>query len=283
MPTPRSRVYLAGPMFSVGDKYEQLELEKALKTRYEVHLPQRDGIEVASVMDLLNNPEFHGNSMLEAPIVNRMVMWVTRVIEALDVYQSVEGCDCVVLNLDGRVPDEGSLVEATLAWSVGRPVVPYKTTPITELGFNNNPMVDVISGWTPPASTPAGVLTAVVTAMSEAEPVDPQCLSPGLQLFCQLGRTIWQIRKRRNWAPPDVRRAIGDLQALPVRARNLIEPVPLLQPAALQVAVAIIEFGRQKPGGPQQQEIIRQQIIEAKKWSKQRGVRRAIMARAATA
>jgi hypothetical protein len=80
-----------------------------------------------------------------------------------------------------------------------------------------------------------------------------------------------------------VQRAVAELQALPTGARNLIEPVPSLQPAALQVAVAIIEFSRLRPGGPQQEAIVRQLVSDAKRWSKQRGVRRSIMAWAATA
>jgi len=276
MPIPRARVYLAGPMFSLGDKYEQTVLDTALKKKYDVHLPQRDGIEVASVMGLLNNPNLHGTSMLEPLVTNRMVVWVTRIVEALDVYQSVEGCQCVVLNLDGRVPDEGSLVEATLAWCVGLPVVPFKTTPITELGINDNPMVNAICGWVPPWSTPADVITAVDAAINRSPSVDLECVSPGIQLFCQLGRTIWQIRRRRTWTPPDVQRAITELQALPLAARNLIETVPLLQPIALQMVVTIIEFSRLRPGDPRQQMIIQQLINDSKRWCKQRGIRRAI-------
>jgi nucleoside 2-deoxyribosyltransferase len=283
MPTPRPRVYLAGPMFSTGDKYEQTELDKALKKKYDVHLPQRDGVEVASVMGLLNNPNLHGASMLEPLVINRMVVWVTRIVEALDIYQSVEGCQCVVLNLDGRVPDEGSLVEATLAWYVGLPVVPFKTTPITELGINNNPMVNAICGWVPPWSTPADVATAVDAAVQNPSTVDLECVPPGIQLFCDLGRTIWQIRKRRTWTQPDVQRAVAELQALPIAVRNLIETVPLLQPIALEVVVTVIEFSRLKPGDPRQQAIIQQLIGDSKKWTKQRGVRQAIINKPVTA
>jgi nucleoside 2-deoxyribosyltransferase len=277
MPTPRARVYLAGPMFSTGDKYEQTELDAALKKKYDVHLPQRDGVEVASVMGLLNNPGLHGTLMLESLVINRMVVWVTRIVEALDVYQSVEGCQCVVLNLDGRVPDEGALVEATLAWSVGVPVVPFKTTPITELGINDNPMVNAICGWVPPWSTPADVVTAVDAAVKSPSSVDRDCMASGVQLLSQLGRAIWQIRRRRNWTPPDVQRAVAELQALPVAARNLIEAVPLLQPFALELVVTIIEFSRLKPGDPRQQTIVQQLISDSKRWNKQRGVRQAII------
>jgi len=283
MPSPRARVYLAGPMFSIGDTHEQTELRRALSKKYDVHMPQKDGIEVASVMSLLSNPDLHGASMLESPVIDRMVVWVTRIIEALDIYQSVEGCQCVVLNLDGRVPDEGALVEATLAFYAGLPVVPFKTTPITELGFNDNPMVNAVCGWVPPKDTPADVLKAVDAAMSNPPTIDLECVPPHIQLFCQLGRAIWQIRKRRTWKPADVIRANTELQALPVAARNLIEAEKLLQPIALRVAVTIIEFSRLEKGGPKQLAIIRQLISDSKKWSKQRGVRKAIIDNQVTA
>jgi hypothetical protein len=270
-------------MFSVGDQFEETQLETALKNKFDVHVPQKDGIEVADVMGLLNNPEVHGTAMLELPVINRMVVWVTRIIEALDIYQSVEGCQCVVLNLDGRVPDEGALVEATLAWYAGVPVVPYKTTPITELGFNNNPMVNAVCGWVPPCETPAEVVKAVDAATKNPSTIDPECVPPHIQLFCQLGQTIWQVRRRRSWKPADVQRAVAVFQALPVVARNLIEAEPVLQPIALQVVVAIIEFSKLKKGDPKQTAIVRQLVGDAKKWSKQRGVKSAILGNPVTA
>ena len=150
MSATRGQVYLAGPMFSMGEKSEQLALACALKEDFDVHLPQRDGIEVAAVMSLLRNPKLHGIAMLEAPLMDRFVTWATRTVVALDIFQAVEGCQCVVLNIDGRVPDEGAIVEATAAWYAGRPVVAFKTTPVTELGINSNPMVDAITRWAPP-------------------------------------------------------------------------------------------------------------------------------------
>ena len=89
-------------------------------------------------------------------MINRCIVWVTRTVAALDIFQVIEGCQCTVFNIDGRVPDEGSLVEATLAWYAGHPVVPYKTTSISEFGGNNNPMIGVISHWARYLRIPGG-------------------------------------------------------------------------------------------------------------------------------
>src|ERR1700722_15425956 len=110
-----TKVYLSGPMFSDGDKAEQQELADALKAAgFTYHLPQKDGIEVGTVMQLLNDPANHVvGQMLEPVVPERCIAWGTRTVVALDVFQVVEGCEVTVLNIDGRVPDEGSLVEAT--------------------------------------------------------------------------------------------------------------------------------------------------------------------------
>src|SRR5450631_1656703 len=104
-----TRVYLSGPMFSDGDKWEQEALATALTAGgFECHVPQNNGIEVARVMQLLNDPTLHEEKMLEPLVLDRCIAWVTRTVAALDVFQVVEGCQCTVLNIDGRVPDEGS-------------------------------------------------------------------------------------------------------------------------------------------------------------------------------
>lgn len=134
-------VYLAGPMFSHADVTQQLMLAGHLDAAgLNTYLPQRDGIEVAKVMHAINVPLF------DDPLVIIEVMeFARKLVFALDVYQVLERCQAVVLNLDGRVPDEGSVMEAALAWAADRPVVVFKTTAITMLGGYDNPMVSGLS------------------------------------------------------------------------------------------------------------------------------------------
>jgi len=49
------------------------------------------------------------------------------------------------------------------------------------------------------------------------------------------------------------------------------------------VVVTVIEFSRLKPGDPRQQTIVQQLIADSKKWTKQRGVRQAIINKPVTA
>jgi nucleoside 2-deoxyribosyltransferase len=46
-------------------------------------------------------------------------------IFSLDVYQVLSGCDGVVVNLNGEMPDDGAVVEMTLAASCGKPLVAF--------------------------------------------------------------------------------------------------------------------------------------------------------------
>jgi nucleoside 2-deoxyribosyltransferase len=276
-----TRVYLAGPMFSAGDKMEQEALATALEAAgFECHVPQNNGIEVAAVMQLLNDPSLHGASMLEPLVLDRCIVWVTRTVVALDVFQVVEGCQCTVLNIDGRVPDEGSLVEATLAWYAGHPVVPYKTTSISELGGNNNPMIGVISRWAPVSADPAGVLAAVKAAVKPAvagrKPVTTLPLD--VHQLIDLGREISDIRERPPLNKTQRTAVARTLATLPPQLMELLEPVTSLQAMCQQLVLAIIEFSKLGPDkNAKRRKIFLDEIAALHAWVAQQGIRKAIV------
>jgi hypothetical protein len=64
---------------------------------------------------------------------------------ALDIFNVLKRCDALVFNMDGRVPDGGSVVEASVAYTGGKPLVIYKNTPISELSGFDNPMITGLS------------------------------------------------------------------------------------------------------------------------------------------
>ena len=112
-----SRVYCSGPLFSAEEIGAMNALAAALEAGgYETFLPHRDGLE-PYVLQL-------APSALAAllPTVRRVV---DEAIFALDVHALLQ-CDAVVCNLNGRVPDEGMVVEASIAFALGTPVVFYK-------------------------------------------------------------------------------------------------------------------------------------------------------------
>jgi hypothetical protein len=267
-------------MFSDGDQAEQKKLAKALEDAgFKVHMPQRDGIEVADVMGLLNDPMLHGNPMLEPIVLARCVAWVTRAVVALDVYEVVKGCQCSVLNIDGRVPDEGALVEATLAWSTGHPVVPYKTTPVSELGGNNNPMIGVISGWAPISTDAVELVRAVKMAVRTAgsTPLE-ECLPADVQDLVDLGRVLAGIRGKPLLNATQQAAAAATLAAIPPAQMELLEPVSPLQAMAQQVVLAIIQFSKLGTGqNARRRTLFQTQIAALQAWATDPKVRDAIL------
>jgi hypothetical protein len=267
-------------MFSAGDKAEQTGLARELKKAgFACHVPQDDGIEVAAVMDLLNDPSLHGDAMLEPLVLQRCVVWVTRAVVALDVFQVTGGCQCTVLNIDGRVPDEGAVVEATLAWAAGRPVVTYKTTSISELGGNNNPMIGVIGSWGVVPSDPLGVVSAVKAALKSAAAAAPATALPAdVQQLVKLGRVISDIRGKPPLNKDQLAAAATELAGIPADLMALLEPDAPLQPMCRQVVLAIIEFS--KLGTDQKAErrkVFMDQIGALQAWITQPGVRDEIL------
>lgn len=99
---------------------------------YDVFLPQRDGIEFA---DLL--PVFEKAMKFREVDTN---MLLNKAIFTLDVFQVLDS-QGLVLNMNGRVPDEGALVEAGIAWNAGKKIVIYKDDSRTLINGNDNPLI----------------------------------------------------------------------------------------------------------------------------------------------
>lgn len=99
---------------------------------FSTFVPHADGMEFSLVRPVLTrlgfSDEAAGQLLHEA-------------IFALDVYQVVAGCGSLVLNLNGRVPDEGAVAEATMAWMLGKPVVIYKEDRRSLIAGRDNPLV----------------------------------------------------------------------------------------------------------------------------------------------
>jgi hypothetical protein len=116
-------------MFSPEDKWAMKSISDILEgAGYNTYLPQRDGIEVGRVMQMLDNP-------ITALTIAKPVMQLVRK------YQVIERCDVLVFNMNGRVPDGGSVAETAMAYTAGKPVIIYKNTPISMLAGYDNPMI----------------------------------------------------------------------------------------------------------------------------------------------
>lgn len=133
------RVYCAGPLFNESERREMLAIADSLRRAgFEPFVPHADGLEFAQVQPYLAargyEPAAVGQLLHEA-------------IFALDVYQVLVGCGSLVLNMNGRVPDEGAVAEAAMAWSVGKPIVIYKADARSKIAGRDNPLVVGLAGF----------------------------------------------------------------------------------------------------------------------------------------
>lgn len=99
---------------------------------YSTFLPHRDGLELARLLPELRELGSDAKTADET---------IQRAIFSLDVYQLLSCSEGVVVNLNGRVPDEGTVVEASLAWHAGKALVLYKADARTILDGSDNPML----------------------------------------------------------------------------------------------------------------------------------------------
>ncbi len=125
-------IYCAGPLFNAQERDNMTCISSVLEEAgYKTFLPHRDGIELAALSKELAK---------KAEAIDDIDSLLAQIIFYVDSYQ-VANCDGLALNLNGRVPDEGAMVEAGLAWSFGKPVVIYKDDSRSLLKGKDNPLV----------------------------------------------------------------------------------------------------------------------------------------------
>ncbi len=135
----RTRVYCSGPLFCPEEIAGMTAIADVLEEAgYDTFLPHRDGLE-PFVMKAVNDPRLTNKAFRS---LNRIV---GKAIFALDIFQILEGCDWLVLNMNGRVPDEGGVVETAVAFAAGKPLVIYKNDHRTKFNGNDNSMLSGLS------------------------------------------------------------------------------------------------------------------------------------------
>lgn len=127
------KIYLAGPLFNKYERQEMYDLALSVeKAGFKVFLPQRDGLLLSELTPIV---EEFGLPQKEA------TKFLRQVIFDLDTYNVISS-DGIVVNMDGRVPDEGTLVEAGIAWTIGNCIVLYKSDARSMILGLDNPLVE---------------------------------------------------------------------------------------------------------------------------------------------
>ena len=132
MSSKTPKIYCAGPLFNPKEREDMANIAAVLEhANYSVFLPQRDGLELARLLPILTEKNI---SKEDASIV------LNNAIFSLDVFEVIDS-DGVILNINGRVPDEGAMVEAGIAWAHEKPIVIFKNDDRSLIQGNCNPLV----------------------------------------------------------------------------------------------------------------------------------------------
>lgn len=133
------RIYCAGPLFNPSERAEMEMLAEAIELGgFKTFLPHRDGFVFGAIVP----------DLVRAGYALDVAQWMARqAIFALDVQQVLLECDGTVVNLNGRVPDEGAVVEGAIAWTAGKPVVLFKDDVRSKIDGLDNPLVAGLGGF----------------------------------------------------------------------------------------------------------------------------------------
>lgn len=126
------KIYCAGPLFNPKEREEMATIASVLtRSGYSVFLPQKDGLKFAELLPALIEKN------IETENATKML---NMAIFSLDVFE-VMNSDGLILNMNGRVPDEGAMVEAGIAWSHNKTIVIFKNDDRSLIQGNCNPLV----------------------------------------------------------------------------------------------------------------------------------------------
>ncbi len=185
------RVYCAGPLFNQSERREMTAIAEVInEAGFPVFLPHRDGMEFRRVHHVLTDRGWNATQSAQ---------FLHAAIFALDVYHLADACGAMVWNLNGRVPDEGAVCEAAIAWTLGKPLVAYSDDARSLISGRPNPLLvglvefETISELKeiPQALTAAIVGCSDRSAQQETLPVH-------LQRTMETGDRLWDAMTGRN-------------------------------------------------------------------------------------
>mgnify|MGYP003976471177 FL=1 len=199
--TDKKTVYCSGALFSPEELASMSEISQVLETHgYNTYLPQRDGVE-AFVMNAIDRSTT--NSRLFRPLTKL----VNRAVFALDIYQIVDACDYFVFNMNGRVPDEGGVVETAVALTRGKPIIIYKNDQRNMLFGFDSPML-MGASYTYSVVDEIGKipseLNKLIEKMDTLGDYQPRAddLPPMVKQASKFGRKVWRFIQAIQFLKP---------------------------------------------------------------------------------
>jgi nucleoside 2-deoxyribosyltransferase len=195
-PIPPAKVYCAGPLFNECERQEMTAIAQALCAEgYRVYLPHRDGMEFRLILEVLVDrgwPAATAAAFLHSAIF------------ALDIYQLAVDCNAMVWNLNGRVPDEGAVSEAAIAWTLGKPLVAFSDDVRSLIAGRFNPLlVGLVEFETVERISELPESLAIAISRSTDEPVPVERMPLKLRKAILDGRRLWDALQERDAALND--------------------------------------------------------------------------------
>ncbi len=200
------RIYCAGPPFNEHERGEMAAIARMLESAgFAVFLPHRDAFVFADILAELVQGGYEPAEA--APLIQRAIF-------CLDSYEVLAGCQGLVLNLNGRVPDEGGVAEAAMAWTAGLPVVLYKDDARTAVHGYDNPLVSGLGYFVHVSTLPeiAYAFTQLFKRRAAAAPAFPKTVRSVLDQGKRLSRALHACQTRADIAAAMVR-VIRDVDA----------------------------------------------------------------------
>lgn len=131
------RVYCAGPLFNEAEREEMAKIAEGVReSGGEPFLPHEGGFEEEKLEETLR-----GGGLCHGPSDAGQMAFTA--IACIDLYE-VCASHALVLNMNGRVPDEGAVSEAAMAATLGKVVVAYKDDWRTLMPQGDNPLVSIL-------------------------------------------------------------------------------------------------------------------------------------------
>jgi nucleoside 2-deoxyribosyltransferase len=190
-PIDQLRVYCAGPLFNQAERTEMTAIADILiEARFLVYLPHRDGMEFRLVHEVLI--ERGWDPPTAAGFLHASIF-------ALDVYQLAVACDCMVWNLNGRVPDEGAVSEAAIAWTLGKPLIAYQDDVRSLIAGRVNPLlVGLVDFETVEELADIPETLARAITIADSLPPTNSRIPMKLQKAVDDGQRLWEALQQTN-------------------------------------------------------------------------------------
>ncbi len=181
---PRHRIYCAGPLFNRAEQEEMAEIARTLEgAGFSAFLPQRD----VFVFEDIHREFLRGG--YESAEATRMIQ---QAIFWLDAYEVVSACEGLILNMNGRVPDEGAVAEAAMAWIAGKAIVLYKADSRSLIQGSDNPIVLGIGSFAKVSTIPE-IAYAFAQLFRSRRPAKGPALPQGVRSAVESGRRLSRL------------------------------------------------------------------------------------------